>query len=592
MAVPRCQACGCLEFTVKPGHDDHGRCVQCRTFPTLGFKAVAWVQTYCVIPDRDDAGLAFVPTREQGQWFLHHYRVDPFAEFNDKTGRWQRFWTYSRGSQIEKPQKWGKAPISSAWTCLEASPDGEVVFDGWDANGAPVGRPWATPHVQVTACSEDQTDNVWRALLPMIQLGPLNEVFPDSGLTRINTPNGGVIEPVTAAAVSRLGQRITGAVQDQTESWIQTNGGHKLADNQRRGLAGTGGRFLSTPNAFDPVEDSVAQRTAESKAPGVYQTYVEPRAGSVRNKRERRKVLEEQYGDSILERGGWIDLDRIDTEIESLLEHDPAQAERWFLNRRHASEGAAFDIEAWKNKAKPKTVQHGASIGITVDGALHDDSLAVLAVELATGYLWPLGIWERPVDAGPDYEHPRHEVDQVVIDAFETFDVWRLYADEQWIQGLLEGWKNRFGEKRVITWMTYRPRPIAWAVRNFEIAVNRKLGGQTDTGRPHLSHDGDETLTRHIANSRKRKLPVLDDRERPMHTLAKPAQHSPLKIDGAMTAVLAWELLGDAIAAGAVWMGEAPAAPPGPAKQKSWAPNEAPNLAQYVTAGVEPGDFS
>jgi hypothetical protein len=96
-----------------------------------------------------------------------------------------------RGTQVTKPQKWGKAPISSAWVCVEAAPDGPVVFDGWDANGQPVGRPWPQPHIQVTACSEDQTDNVWRALLPMIQLGPLADVFTDSGLTRINTPRAG-----------------------------------------------------------------------------------------------------------------------------------------------------------------------------------------------------------------------------------------------------------------------------------------------------------------------------------------------------------------------------------------------------------------
>jgi predicted hotdog family 3-hydroxylacyl-ACP dehydratase len=46
-----------------------------------------------------------------------------------------------------------------------------------------------------------------------------------------------------------------------------------------------------------------------------------------------------------------------------------------------------------------------------------------------------------------------------------------------------------------------------------------------------------------------RKLTVLDDRERQMHTLSKPAFSSPLKIDGAMAAVLAWEALGDAISA-------------------------------------------
>jgi hypothetical protein len=79
--------------------------------------------------------------------------------------------------------------------------------------------------------------------------------------------------------LSRLGQRVTAVVQDQTESWFRTNGGHKLADNQRRGLAGMGGRFLSTPNAWDPAEDSVAQRTGESKAPGVYHDDVDPGPG-------------------------------------------------------------------------------------------------------------------------------------------------------------------------------------------------------------------------------------------------------------------------------------------------------------------------
>ena len=594
MAAPRCQACGSSEFVNQPGSDDHGRCVECRTFPTLGFRAVQWMEEMCVIPDREDAGLPFVPTTEQGTIFLHHYRIDPFAVLNPATGRWQRFWFYPRGSQIEKPQKWGKAPISSAWVCFEAAPDGEAVFDGWDANGAPVGRPWPTPHLQVTAVSEDQTDNVWRVLLPMIQLGPLADVFPDTGLTRINLPTGGLIEPVTAAALSRLGQRITGAVQDQTESWHRSNGGHKLADNQRRGLAGTGGRFLSTPNAWDPTEDSVAQRTAESAASGVYQSYKEPPPGSVRNKRERRKVLQAVYGDSLIERGGWVDLDRIDVEIEALLEHDPAQGERWFMNRRNASEGAAFDITAWKAKRKPKRVARDATVVIGVDGALHDDALAVVAAEVKTGYVWPVRIWERPKDAGPDYEHPRHEVDQAVREVFDSFVVWRLYADDQWIESLLEGWQNTYGEKRVVRWMTYRPRQIAWAVRNFEQAIARAPGKPDSTGRPPLTHSGDETLTAHVANSRRRKLSVLDDRERPMHTLAKPAQHSPLKIDGAMAAVLAWEALGDAIAAGAVWMGDDPPATPDPPPAAGWKPGMGPDLAELSLAGhgAGPGDLS
>jgi hypothetical protein len=74
----------------------------------------------------------------------------------------------------------------------------------------------------------------------------------------------------------------------------------------------------------------------------------------IRNKRERRKVMQAVYGDSLTERGGWVDLDRIDAEVEALLEHDPAQAERFFLNRKLASEGAAFDFEKWLEKARKR----------------------------------------------------------------------------------------------------------------------------------------------------------------------------------------------------------------------------------------------
>jgi hypothetical protein len=434
---------------------------------------------------------------------------------------------------------------------------------GGTLNGEPVGRPWPTPHIQVTACSEDQTDNIWRALLPMIQLGPLADVF-DHGLTRINLPTGGLIEPVTAAAISRLGQRVTLALQDQTESWLQTNGGHKLADNQRRGLAGTGGRFFETPNAHDPVEDSVAQRTSEGKAPGVYLDLAEAPAGSVRNKRERRTVLEAVYGDSVIERGGWIDLDRIDSEIEALLEHDPAQAERWFLNRPLASEGAAFDFEQFRKLENRRAVAKGAWVVIGVDGARHDDALAVVACEVETGYMWPLAIIERPDDAGEDYEHDQSLVDGAVRDAFERFQVWRVYADPQHISHMLERWQNLYGEKRVVEWATYRPRPIAWAVRKLTQAISAG----------DFEHSGDEVLTRHIQNSRRRKINVDDDKQRQMHTLSKPAQHSPLKIDAAMAAVLAWEARGDALAAGVITTREHTPLPAEP-RPATWAADTA-----------------
>jgi hypothetical protein len=501
-------------------------------FPTLGYQVAELIQQKCVIPDGDRAGDPFVLTDEMLRFLLWHYRIDPEHD---------RFF-FNRGAQLVRPQKWGKGPFSAALIVAECDPDAPVRFDGWDSSGEPVGRPWATPWVQVTAVSEDQAANVYRALVPMIELGGLAAEIPDTGQTRINLPGGGRIEPVTASARSRLGQRITFAVQDETHSWGARNGGHQLAYNQRRNLAGMGGRFVSTTNAWDPTEDSVAQRDGESRAPGMYRDDVEPGGGSVRNKAERRRMMRRVYGDS-----WWVDLDRVDSEVVALIEDgEAAQAERFFLNRKQAGESAAFDPDRWAELADTAhVVPSGALIVLGVDGARHNDAVAVVATEVETGFQWPVKVIEAPKNPGPDYEHSKHELDGAVSEAFDRYSVWRAYCDPQYIEYVVEGWQGRFGEKRVVNWYTNAPRKTAEAVRNFTAAI----------GAGDVSHDGDPVFSEHVRNARKRRENIRDENQRPLHTLAKDSRTSPRKIDAAMAAVLSWECRGDAIAAGATAAG-------------------------------------
>lgn len=512
-------------------------------FPTLGYEVADWIEANCAIPDREMVGEPFLLTDEQLNFLLNFYRLDP------ATGGF----FYHRGAQLTRPQKWGKGPLSAALICAEAA--APVRFAGWDAQGEPVGKPWPTPLIQVTAVSGDQTDNVYSVLLPMIELGALHADIEDTGLGRINLPNGGKIEPVTASGRSRLGQRVTFINQDQTESWLQSNGGRVLADNQRRGIAGMDGRWLSTPNAWDPAEESVAQYTAEQEHDGVYHDDVEPPANlSVKSKADRRKALRIVYGDAVAgTREGvkgavvpWINIDRIDAEIEALLKRDPAQAERWFLNRKRAAESAAFDYEKWSGElVVSRPPQAGTFITIGIDGARFVDSLAVIGTEIETGFQWPIGIWERPENAPDDYEHPMGEVDGAIQEAMDSFSLWRAYVDPGSATGnietLLEKWQGRWGEDKFVPWRMDRPKQTAQAVGTFAAAVA--------TG--EVTNDGNELFAAHIKNAIKRKVTAKDDEGRPLWVISKDRPDSPRKIDAAAAAVISWEARGDAVASGA-----------------------------------------
>jgi hypothetical protein len=78
-------------------------------------------------------------------------------------------------------------------------------------------------------------------------------------------------------------------VQDETHCWLEANGGWRLAETQRRNLSGTGGRAIETTNAWDPSEQSVAQRTAEARVRDVYRDHRVPPRPSLANKAERRR---------------------------------------------------------------------------------------------------------------------------------------------------------------------------------------------------------------------------------------------------------------------------------------------------------------
>ena len=83
---------------------------------------------------------------------------------------------------------------------------------------------------------------------------------------------------------------------------------------------------------------------------------------------------------------------------------------------------------------------------------------------------------------------------------------------------------------------------MSYALESYDTAITSK----------DISHDGNDTLTRHIGNSYRHELPQRDEETgRPLWLIRKERKDSPYKIDLAMASILSWEARKDAIAAGA-----------------------------------------
>lgn len=519
-----------------------------------------WAEAHCVVPDGPRRGAPLRLYQWQGDFLGAFYLVRGDAVWvPDNPVRAPAF--VHRRALMVGPQKLGKDPMEAAHVCIEGA--GPALFAGFAGKddgyacanhgcgcgweypyepGEPQGMPWPTPLIQVTAVSEDATQNTYDALRPMIELGPLSDIVTKVGEEFIRLPGGGRIDTVTASAMSRLGQRITFATQGEAGLYTKTNGMEKVADTQYRGLAGMGGRAALHTNAWDPAEASVAQRHHEHPAPDVYIQFERaPSVLSFKLKEERRKILRHVYpADVLRENGGHLDLDAVEAEAADMAAFDLAQAARFFGNLLVTGSGKAFDLAVWDKLVKLEhKVAKDSQIVIGFDGSKSGDHTGAIATEVVTGYQWPLGVWD-PADHGG--EIPRGVVDAVVDAAFATYRVLRMNVDPPYWKDELVAWQGRYGDEVVLPWETYRNRPMGFAVRNF-------AQGITDGA---LSHGGDEAFSRHVGNCQRKPLNERDDKGQNLWSVQKETPNSPKKIDAAVAAILSWEARAMVIAGGAL----------------------------------------
>lgn len=514
-------------------------------FPTL-WVACDWIEHHCVVPDGFHKGESFQMYDWQLWCTANHYRVKPGAQVGQLATAF-----YYRRFQVVAPQKTGKGPWTAALAANEGG--GPAVFNGWAQGGEvydcrdhgcgcgwvyeyergePMAIPWPTPLIQITAFSEEQTDNIYRPLQSMIRNGPLGDLMR-VGEQFIRLPNDGRIDVVTSSAQSRLGNPITFSLQDETGIWTVANKMDRVATTQRRGAAGMGGRTGETTNAWDPSEDSVAQRTAESSRPDIFRFHRLPPAGlSYRNKVERRRIHRYVYSGS-----RHVDLDAIEAEAAELLERDPAQAERFFGNRIVYGAGSWCDGDRWDGRAARREVPDGTAVVLGFDGSDVNDWTALRA-ETQDGYQFTptYGPDRRPTIWNPAEwggQAPRLEVQAAVDELFNRFQVVRMYADPPYWETEVDGWAAQYGEKRVLRFETYRPVQMHAAAERLLTDVNK-----ADS---LFTHDGCPITATHVRNARKLARPSQ------RYVLGKPGDSQ--KIDAAVTSIITHEAAGDVTAA-------------------------------------------
>lgn len=525
--------------------------------PTLGWSLIDWFSANLNSPDDAD-GRPLQLTREQEDFVAAWYAIDP------QTGRFR----YRRGL-IGRARGWGKSPFLGALAIAEGL--AEVVFDGWNADGQPVGRPWArsrTPLVHVSAVSEAQTANTWTSMLEMLE-GPVIDNY--WGLeplgTFINLPVG-KIERITSSSRTIKGARSVFVILDQTEEWVNSNGGRKLAQTVRTNANKVGGRTLESPNAFTPGDESVAEETwayasaiAEGRATDEGLLYDHREAPGSTDLSDRESLiagLRYAYGDSSNDPRGCVLHDPpcppgwADVALNADAFNDPANDVQLlrsdYLNQITHATDAWISRPQWKARVKASPIEQGEAITLGFDGSKGRnrgtaDATALIGCRVADGHLFTVRVWEQPVGAlGRDWVMDPTQVTDELREAFSRYRVVAFLGDPSgWATQMAE-WESEFGPKlkvragggsAIAAWPRGKDSRVEDWVEKLRLAV---VNGE-------VTHDDSPALMRHVLNARRRTT-------RTGYLLYKAYPDSPDKIDAAYAAMLAWKARNDVISAG------------------------------------------
>lgn len=528
-------------------------------WPTLGPHVCQFIEEYLVHGPGDLFGRPVRLNDEQRGWIYRMYELEPPLVTVRKGGRRSRSKNPRAGHRrfercVLSLRKGSSKTELAAWiAACELHPDGPVRCAGFETRRGMPDQPTVMgvrdPYIPMISYTEEQTAELaYGALRRILAECPLADDF-DIGLERIMRKRGdGKAEAVSASPSARDGARTTWMHADETHRFtldhLRRAWSVMLANLAKRPMADPWA--LETTTAPEPGGGSVGETTmnyalrlvAEKKTTARMFFYHREAAGhhDLSTDAGLKAAILEASGPYIAK---WTDPERIARRFRDE-DADPAYAERVWLNRCVQASAKAFDPRLWAELVRPGYVPAGGSpIALGFDGSRYLDATGLVATELETGHQWVLGCWERPETAAA-WEVAVEEVDGMVADAFERWQVVRMYCDPPKWESWVATWAGRYGDKKVVEWWTNRRKPMAYAIRSYLGAIQ---AGE-------LSHDGDPVFARHIGNACRADTNLMDEEEKPLWILRKERPDSPHKIDLAMAGILSWEARRDAITAG------------------------------------------
>ena len=522
------------------------------SFPTLGPAVAQFIEEKCVFGPGSLQDQPAVLDPEKRGLLFRMYEVMPRTHRFAGQRRFHRC-----GVEIRK----GLAKTEfAAWIAFcELHPDGPVRFDGWDADGNPVGRPVNSPYIPMMARTEEQVGELAYGVLKyIVEHSPDSDLF-DSGLERIVRLDDrgradGTAVPVANAPGARDGARTTFQHFDEPHRLFLERDIHThetMTQNlSKRQVEDPWSLYTST--AGQPGQNSI-QETIRNEAEDIESGKIKnPRlfffARWAGEKHDDLSTIENRVA-AIKEATGPVgewgagQFERIAEDYDRP-GCDRAYWERTQLNRWRKAGSQAFNKPKIQTLLAPETVQipRGAFVAGGFDGARFRDATALVITDIGSGMQQCIGLWERPALVD-DWEVYEADVTAVFEWMMNEYNVFQVYCDPPHWTEQIAGYAARWPEQ-IIEWWTHRPRPMAYAIKAYAEAID---GGTIRYADNYFRHG----FIKHLGNSGKKELKQLDDDGSPLFVLQKMDGRAEDKIDAAMAGVLSWQCTLDARRAGA-----------------------------------------